>query len=518
MAARQERRKSAERVAMQEQQGELPRLPVIDALQAHRPETVSVTQAERLYFCPGEEHPISRSIHIARLAAFYPKCAQCALRNDTGQLRQQTARHHEQARKRSRAERLFGRDGIRGVHRNQLTRKKASEIAAAFAGVLWEQSPLKGLQSGTQRPAAVPGVRGPARPTVAVGYDERPSSPDLFVGVVAGLRRMGCQVVELGLVTRPQLWFACQHLETAGAVHVTGCGHDPAVTGIDLVARDAIPVSQLDRSIGESSVDLVDRQIPWTLTSGRPSLERIELRLEQPIPRFTRHCGIQRSFRIRIPYEASLLKHFQKVRGLRLVVGTSSRLMRECWSGLLERSGAELSWIELPTRARRLEAGDVDVDRVGREVVAQKASAGIVLADDGQQLRVLDEFGELVTQEALTLLAATRAVQDHSERPIILSSQTRTFVMEWLRRAGGDVRTVGEQSLGAVSDAMRTHSAGFANVGDHRYWHLDSYPNCDATILLGRLLGVLDQAAEPLSRIAREFEHGLRTAAGRGVS
>ena len=47
---------------------------------------MSLTSLETLYICPGETHPISRSVHLSRLAAFYPKCRECPLRKDTGNL------------------------------------------------------------------------------------------------------------------------------------------------------------------------------------------------------------------------------------------------------------------------------------------------------------------------------------------------------------------------------------------------------------------------------------------------
>ena len=34
------------------------------------------------YFCPGERHPISRSVHLSRLSAFYPNCRDCVHRAD----------------------------------------------------------------------------------------------------------------------------------------------------------------------------------------------------------------------------------------------------------------------------------------------------------------------------------------------------------------------------------------------------------------------------------------------------
>ena len=36
------------------------------------------------YVCPGEERPISRSVHLARLAAFDPACRMCSRRHEAG--------------------------------------------------------------------------------------------------------------------------------------------------------------------------------------------------------------------------------------------------------------------------------------------------------------------------------------------------------------------------------------------------------------------------------------------------
>ena len=56
--------------------------------------------AETQYRCPGERHPISRAIHLSRLAAFYPACRQCQHRHDTGQLPPQTLQRIQQVERR----------------------------------------------------------------------------------------------------------------------------------------------------------------------------------------------------------------------------------------------------------------------------------------------------------------------------------------------------------------------------------------------------------------------------------
>ena len=57
-----------------------------------------VTVVEETQFrCPGDTHSISRSVHLSRLAAFYPACRQCQHRGDTGQLPPRTVERIQQA-------------------------------------------------------------------------------------------------------------------------------------------------------------------------------------------------------------------------------------------------------------------------------------------------------------------------------------------------------------------------------------------------------------------------------------
>ncbi len=154
---------------------------------------MSLVADQKLYVCPGETHPISRAVHLGRLAAFYPACRECPYRADTGQLATHQLELVESVSKRVERETLFTNDGVRGVHRNELTRSKAAEIATALAGMLWEEAIVSVDENSVERAGRA------LRPSVVVGYDERPSSPDIVTGVTSALRRMGCQVIDIAL-------------------------------------------------------------------------------------------------------------------------------------------------------------------------------------------------------------------------------------------------------------------------------------------------------------------------------
>jgi len=61
--------------------------------------------------------------------------------------------------------------------------------------------------------------------TVAVGRDGRLSSPELAAALIEGLVAAGCQVIDVGMVTTPMLYFAAHTLCRSG-IQVTG-SHNP---------------------------------------------------------------------------------------------------------------------------------------------------------------------------------------------------------------------------------------------------------------------------------------------------
>ena len=74
----------------------------------------------------------------------------------------------------------------------------------------------------------------PRRPTIAVGADNRPSSPELSGALASGLASAGIDVLELGTVPTPVTYWAEQDLRTDGAIQITGSHNPPEWNGIKM--------------------------------------------------------------------------------------------------------------------------------------------------------------------------------------------------------------------------------------------------------------------------------------------
>ena len=98
---------------------------------------------------------------------------------------------------------IFKAYDIRGIVPSTINDRLAEALGRAFG--------LQALQEGEK--------------TVAVGCDGRLSGPSLADALMRGLAASGVDVLDVGMVTTPMLYFAANTLATSG-IQVTG-SHNP---------------------------------------------------------------------------------------------------------------------------------------------------------------------------------------------------------------------------------------------------------------------------------------------------
>ena len=95
--------------------------------------------------------------------------------------------------------------------------------------------------------------------TLVVGRDGRHSGAELRAALVEGLRESGRDVVDVGRVPSPVLYFAAEHLETGSGVMVTGSHNPSDYNGLKIVlAGDTLhgdAIQDLRRRIEEDDLD-----------------------------------------------------------------------------------------------------------------------------------------------------------------------------------------------------------------------------------------------------------------------
>jgi phosphomannomutase len=439
------------------------------------------------YICPGERHPISRSIHLARQAAFFPPCRQCPLREDERHVAPRTtlplvsdiggrdAEFVDSAERRrhvSSPADLFVTEGVRGVFLNELTRGLAETTAAAFASWLWEEAPVSGHNDGIDR-----GARQ-VRPTVVAGYDERPSSPAVVSSALAGLRRMGCHVIEIGLATKPCLWFTVEHLHASGGIFVTGSGCEPSFAGMDFVGCGTQPIS-----------------LPGGLTRVRELAQR-------PLSRASRQPGTQRIFQAIEPYEEAVGRHFQNLRPLTVACASPSPLVQRTVERVFRSLPCKLLTVDLPVRARNpAHRRDADMLRLSTAVREQKADLGVLIDDDGQRSGFIDERGRHVSPGAIARFIVPPLLANAAGSTVLLEPGAFKEMRPLIEALGGHCQACPETFEGTAK-TMADTSVTYAGGDSGRHWLRDRFPTNNALRVLAEVLVALSPANVPFSELA----------------
>ncbi|HTL14006.1 MAG TPA: phosphomannomutase/phosphoglucomutase, partial [Thermomonas sp.] len=115
---------------------------------------------------------------------------------------------------------------------------------------------------------------------IVVGRDGRLSGPDLAQGLIAGLRKAGRNVIDIGMVPTPVVYFGCYHLRTGCGVSITGSHNPPDYNGFKIVVGGETlsgrAVGDLHARIAEDR--LHDAAVPGTVSErdiGDDYVERI---------------------------------------------------------------------------------------------------------------------------------------------------------------------------------------------------------------------------------------------------
>lgn len=459
------------------------------------------------YRCPGESYTISRSVHLARLAAYYPKCGSCPRNGELGAWEppaiplpivhhpgvdlddhlipdgngdESSGTSHVTDSIQDVRKPVFTREGVRGIYLNAMSRGTAAELSGAFAYRLWEQW----MPSGRRQSVAVAEttISGKLGPTVVIAHDERPSSPDIVTGVGAALRRMGCTVIDVGLATRPGFTFAVTHLQADGGIFVTGAGCDPAWTGLDFVGRDSAP---------------------W---SRGGELNHVRSRFESGFARPSRRPGSQRLFQATLPYEAGLWKHWHALRPLQIAFASPSVRVGELFERLFHKLACRLLPVATPVRGRSLsDPDDPDLARTAAAVRSYRAHLGLLVSEEGEACAFLDERGTLVPANQLLRILARQLCEQRATVTVVCESgPANDSQLVPIEANLSQVRWItASPTREGVWQAWEQHRADLAGGPSGRYWFDAPGPVCDAVVTVAHVLQALSHDDTPFSELAQ---------------
>jgi phosphomannomutase len=353
---------------------------------------------------------------------------------------------------------------IRGLVGAQLDTALARRLGAASARVLVE-----------------PGGQ------LVVGRDMRPSSPELVDAFVEGVNAQGVDVVDIGLASTDQLYFASGSLDAAGAMFTAS--HNPAAyNGIKLCRAGAVPVA-IDTGLGEIRDLAAGPDLPDAAARG-------DRRHDDLLDRFADHV---RSF-----VDVGLLREVD------VAVDAGNGMAGHVWPAVVDGLPVRTTelFFELDGSFPNHPADPLDpANLVDLQQVMRRGGHALGLAFDGDADRVfaVDEAGRPVPSSLVGAVVADRLLRRHPGATVLHNLICSRTVPETIERAGGTaVRTRVGHSF--IKRRMAETDAIYAVEHSGHHYFRDNFRADSGVITALVLLEAVAEAEAPLSEVVAPYD------------
>jgi phosphomannomutase / phosphoglucomutase len=302
---------------------------------------------------------------------------------------------------------------------------------------------------------------GVAEPRVAVGRDCRLSSDRLFAALTSGLTAAGADVIDIGVGPSPLTYFAAHHLESDGAVMITG-SHNPAEDNGFKMMRGLGPlfgadIQSLRRIIDEESFRQ-DRSGQMSATDPRPAY----------VAAVVAGCRFDE-----VPKAPVVIDAGNGAAGP-LALRTFAALGIEVDALHCEMDGRFPNHHPDPTVEANLED-------LRQRVAETHAPLGIAFDGDGDRIGVIDEAGDVIWGDKLMVLFSRAVLSEHPGAAIIGEVKCSETMYADIRAKGGRA-IVNKTGHSLIKKRMKQEGALLAGEMSGHIFFADRYFGFDDAI------------------------------------
>jgi phosphomannomutase/phosphoglucomutase len=359
---------------------------------------------------------------------------------------------------------IFRQYDIRGIVGNDLDADVTNAVGKAFASIVRQQTGVKA-------------------PKIAVGHDNRVTSPELAAGLVAGIRSAGVNVVEVGTVPTPVLYWAEATLGTHAGVQITGSHNPPEWNGIKMsLARGAL--------YGDAIQEIKDRILQNRMDSGSGTHERVEV-LDR--------------------YVEDVAGRFELARPMKVAVDCGNGVGSVVAEQLLERLGATVTPLfcesdgTFPNHHPDPTVDENLADLI-RTVRKTKHDIGVAFDGDADRIGAVDETGTIIRGDVLLLLYGLDLLKKRGKgQKLIFDVKCSQVLPEVFAAAGGEPimwktgHSLIKRKMKETGALLAGELSGHIMVADDYYGFDDAlYDAC-------RLVSLVSRSGRTLSEMVADF-------------
>ncbi|WP_119393649.1 phosphomannomutase/phosphoglucomutase [Salinibius halmophilus] len=231
---------------------------------------------------------------------------------------------------------------------------------------------------------------------IVVARDGRNSSPALHENLIAGLVKTGINVIDLGMVSTPMMYFASKHLQIGAGIMVTGSHNPVAHNGFKIV-------------LGNRSLSGMDIQNLWRRASNED---------------FSQGKGSVSKHNIAIDYAKAIKDNISVHRRLKVVVDAGNGATAPFAGLILKELGCAVSMIgeqvdgNFPLRDPDPSQPD-NLTELVKRVQENAADLGIAFDGDGDRMAVITSKGRYIWSDRVLALFAKQILKQTPDATIV---------------------------------------------------------------------------------------------------
>lgn len=350
---------------------------------------------------------------------------------------------------------IFRAYDIRGIFDEQLTEEVAAVLGVAFGSFLGENR------------------------EVVVGRDVRLSGETLRNALVSGLVSR-CDVIDVGVVPTPLLYFATNHLKKDGGIMITASHNPPEWNGFKLFRQKGCIYGDEMARIKQmaKTVDLED--------------------FERKPGKIVAYKGILQK------YVEFVLDKIEVERGLRIVADTANGVCGLLVPSLFKQLDCEILTLnEKPDGrfpAHLPEPKEETLGELRKEVVEKGADFGVGYDGDGDRAVFVDDEGKIIPGDLVLLIFAKDVLERRKGGKIVYELSCSMAVEEFVKTLGG-VPVVERVGHVFIMDKMIAEDAVLGGETSGHFYFPELYGMDDAVFASLRMAEILSESGEKLSEI-----------------
>jgi len=321
-------------------------------------------------------------------------------------------------------------------------------------------------------------ARAKGEQVVIIGRDGRLSGPELAAALATGLQDAGVDVVDLGVVVTPMVYFATHVLGAQSGIMVTGSHNPPDYNGFKMVlAGEAIygdTIQQLYQAIANGSVKA---------TVAAPT-------------------GSYRLHDIKAAYLQRIVGDTKLARPMKIVVDCGNGVAGAFAGELYRALGCEVQELFCEVDGTFPNhhpdpAHPENLQDVIRALQDSDAELGLAFDGDGDRLGVVTKDGQIIYPDRQLMLFAADVLTRHPGREILYDVKCTRHLAPWISERGGKP-LMWKTGHSLVKAKMRETGAPLGGEMSGHVFFKDRWYGFDDGLYAGaRLLELMSRESDP---------------------